>query len=276
MNNTNATGKPFKRLLLTGAAGNLGRQVRGALAQWADVVRASDIAPLDDAAAHEEVSSVDLADRDAVMRLVEGVDAIVHLGGISVEAPFDDLIEANIRGTYNIYEAARRHGVKRVVFASSNHAIGFHPVTEVLDADAPQRPDSLYGVTKCFGESLSRYYFDRFGIETVCLRIGSSFEEPKNPRMLVTYLSYRDFIELVRCSLFTNRVGHTVVYGASNNPLKWWDNTKAAFLGFNPQDSSAEFNDRFPVTAPTAERDDPAQRFQGGAFVLGEPMERSQ
>jgi uronate dehydrogenase len=110
----------------------------------------------------------------------------------------------------------------------------------------------------------------------VCLRIGSSFEEPKNPRMLVTYLSYRDFIELVRCSLFTNRVGHTIVYGASNNPLKWWDNTKAAFLGFNPQDSSAEFNDRFPVTAPTAERDDPAQQFQGGAFVLGEPMERSQ
>ena len=275
MDQSTATGKPFKRLLLTGAAGNLGRQLRGALAQWADVVRASDIAPIDDAAAHEEVSAVDLADRDAVMRLVEGVDAIVHLGGISIDAPFDDLIEANIRGTYNIYEAARRHGVRRVVFASSNHAIGFHPVTEVLDADAPQRPDSLYGVTKCFGESLSRYYFDRFGIETVCLRIGSSFEEPKNPRMLVTYLSYRDFIELVHCSLFTNRVGHTVVYGASDNPVKWWDNSKAGFLGFNPQDSSVEFNDRFPVRAPTDDHDDPAQRFQGGAFVLGEPMERS-
>ena len=275
MDQSTATGKPFKRLLLTGAAGNLGRQLRGALAQWADVVRASDIAPIDDAATHEEVSAVDLADRDAVMRLVEGVDAIVHLGGISIDAPFDDLIEANIRGTYNIYEAARRHGVRRVVFASSNHAIGFHPVTEVLDADAPQRPDSLYGVTKCFGESLSRYYFDRFGIETVCLRIGSSFEEPKNPRMLVTYLSYRDFIELVRCSLFTNRVGHTVVYGASDNPVKWWDNSKAGFLGFNPQDSSVEFNDRFPVRAPTDDHDDPAQRFQGGAFVLGKPMERS-
>jgi uronate dehydrogenase len=208
------------------------------------------------------------------MRLVDGVEAIVHLGGISIDAPFDDLIEANIRGTYNIYEAARRHGVKRVVFASSNHAIGFHPVTEVLDADAPQRPDSLYGVTKCFGESLSRYYFDRFGIETVCLRIGSSFEEPKNPRMLVTFLSFRDFIELVRCSLFTNRVGHTVVYGASDNPVKWWDNSKAGFLGFNPQDSSSQFDGLFPTRAPTDDRDDPAQRFQGGPFVLGEPMER--
>jgi uronate dehydrogenase len=271
---TTGTRKPFRRLLLTGAAGNLGRQLRGALAEWADIVRVSDIASLGEAAAHEEAQVVDLADRPAVMHLVEGVDAIVHLGGISVDAPFDDLVGANITGTYNIYEAARRHGVKRVVFASSNHAIGFHPVTEVLDADAPQRPDSLYGVTKCFGEALSRYYFDRFGIETVCLRIGSSFEEPKNPRMLVTFLSYRDFIELVRCSLLTNRVGHAIVYGVSDNPVKWWDNTKAGFLGFRPRDSSEQFAGLFPIAAPTADYDDPAQRFQGGAFVVGEPMER--
>ncbi|MFP3569850.1 NAD-dependent epimerase/dehydratase family protein [Paraburkholderia sp. SIMBA_030] len=271
-----ASFKPFRRLLLTGAAGNLGRQLRGALANWAEVVRVSDIAKLGEPAPHEETSIVDLADRPAVMQLVEGVDAIVHLGGISVDAPFEDLLGANIAGTYNLYEAARKHGVKRVVFASSNHVIGFHPVTEVLDTDAPQRPDSLYGVTKCFGEALSRYYYDRFGIETVCLRIGSSFEEPKNPRMLVTYLSYRDFIELVRCSLFTNRVGHVVVYGASNNPVKWWDNTKAGFLGFNPRDSAAQFAERFPATAPSDSHDDPAQRFQGGPFVLGQPMEAKQ
>ncbi|RQR66929.1 NAD(P)-dependent oxidoreductase [Burkholderia sp. Bp9126] len=271
---TTEAGKPFRRLLLTGAAGNLGCQLRGALADWADIVRVSDVAPLGDAAAHEEVRGVDLANRQAVMALVDGVDAIVHFGGISVDAPFDDLLEANIRGTYNLYEAARRHGVKRIVFASSNHAIGFHPVTEVLDADSPQRPDSLYGVTKCFGEALSRYYFDRFGIETVCVRIGSSFEAPKNPRMLVTYLSYRDLIELVRCALLTNRVGHVVVYGMSDNPVKWWDNTKAGFLGFRPRDSSEPFAERFPLTAPTADYDDPAQRYQGGGFVLGEPMER--
>ncbi|MBV8628946.1 MAG: NAD(P)-dependent oxidoreductase [Paraburkholderia sp.] len=267
--------KPFRRLLLTGAAGNLGRQLRGALADWADIVRLSDIAPLGEAAAHEELAVVDLADRAAVDALVEGVDAIVHLGGISIDAPFDDLLEANIRGLYNLYAAAHKYGVKRIVFASSNHAIGFHPTTSVLDADSPTRPDSLYGVTKCFGESLSRYYYDRFGLETVCVRIGSSFEEPKNPRMLVTYLSYRDFIELVRCSLFTNRVGHTIVYGASNNPVKWWDNSKASFLGFNPQDSSEKFNGLFPLTGPTDNRDDPAQLYQGGPFVLGEPMERA-
>jgi uronate dehydrogenase len=268
-----AARKPFHRLLLTGAAGNLGKQLRGALAQWADVVRLSDVAPLGETAAHEEAVSVDLADKAAVHQLLEGVDAVVHLGGISVEAPFEDLLEANIRGLYNLYSAAQKHGVKRIVYASSNHAVGFHPVTEVLDIDAPLRPDSLYGVTKCFGESLSRYYFDRFGLETVCLRIGSSFEQPKNPRMLVTYLSFRDLIELVRCSLFTNRVGHAIVYGVSDNRTKWVDNTKAAFLGFRPQDSSAEFEHLFPVGAPTAELDDPTQRFQGGPFVLAGPME---
>jgi uronate dehydrogenase len=274
MNQPSATSrKPFRRLLLTGAAGNLGRQLRGALADWADIVRVSDIVTLGVAAPHEETNVVDLADRQAVMHLVEGVDAIVHLGGISIDAPFDDLLEANIRGTYNVYEAARKHGVKRIVFASSNHAVGFHPVTSVLDADAPLRPDCLYGVTKCFGESLSRYYFDRFGLETVCLRIGSSFEQPKNPRMLVTHLSYRDFIELVRCSLFTNRVGHAIVYGVSDNRTKWVDNTKAAFLGFRPQDSSIEFEHLFPVIAPGANLDDPTQRFQGGPFVLAGPME---
>ena len=138
------------------------------------------------------------------------------------------------------------------------------------------RPDSLYGVTKCFGESLSRYYFDRFGIETVNLRIGSSFEEPKNPRMLVTYLSYRDFVELVRCWLFTNRVGHAiVVYGVSDNRDEVGRQPEGGFLGFNPQDSSAQFERALlRRERPTADRDDPTQRFQGGPFVMAEPMER--
>lgn len=270
-----SSGKPFGRLLLTGAGGNLGRQLRGALADWASAVRVSDIAPLGEAAPHEELCPVDLADRAAVMKMVEGVDAIVHLGGISIDAPFDDLLEANIRGTYNLYEAARKHGVKRVVFASSNHVTGFHPVTSVLDADTDHRPDSLYGVTKSFGESLSRYYYDRFGIETVCLRIGSSFDEPKNARMLVTFLSFGDFIELVRCSLFANRVAHAVIYGVSDNPASWWNNAKASFLGYRPRDSSAPYAERFPATAPNADLADPAQLFQGGPFVLGEPMQKN-
>jgi len=272
-NRTTVAPRPFRRVLLTGAAGNLGRQLRGALAAWADVVRVSDIASLGDTAPHEEAAVVDLADRAAVHALLEGVDAVVHLGGISVEAPFDDLLDSNIRGLYNLYSAAQRHGVRRVIYASSNHAVGFHPVTSVLDVDVPLRPDCLYGVTKCFGEALSRYYFDRFGLETVCLRIGSSFDVPKNARMLVTYLSYRDFVELVRCALFTNRVGHAIVYGVSDNRIKWVDNTKAAFLGFRPRDSSTEFESLFPGGAPDADFADPIQRFQGGPFVMAGPME---
>jgi uronate dehydrogenase len=271
---TSSARKPFHRLLLTGAAGNLGVQLRGALGAWADVVRVSDIASLSAAAGHEEAVSADLADRAAVDALLEGVDAIVHLGGISIDAPFDDLLEANIRGVYNLYAAAAKHGVKRVVYASSNHVVGFHPVTSVVDVDAPLRPDSLYGVTKCFGEALSRYYFDRFGIETVCLRIGSSFDAPKNRRMMVTFLSFRDFIELVRCSLFANRVGHAIVYGVSDNPTKWVDNTKASFLGFRPQDSSEQFAHLFEAVAPNADFDDMAQRFQGGPFAAAAPLER--
>jgi len=270
---TSTPAKPFRRLLLTGAAGNLGRQLRAALGDWADIVRVTDIAPLGETAAHEEAVVADLADRAAVNALVDGVDAIVHLGGISVDAPFDALIEANIRGVYNLYAAAHQFGVRRIVYASSNHVVGFHPVTEVVDVDSPARPDSLYGVTKCFGESLSRYYFDRFGLEKVCLRIGSSFEAPRNPRMLVTFLSFRDFIELVRCSLMTNRVGHAIVYGVSDNRTKWIDNAKAAFLGYRPQDSSTPFEHLFPASGPDSNLDDPAQRYQGVGFVVGEPMD---
>lgn len=267
------SGKPFRRLLLTGAAGNLGKQLRGKLAEWADIVRVSDIVPVSADAPHEEAMQVDLADRAAVHALLEGVDALVHLGGISVEAPFDDILQANILGLYNVYSAAQKQGVKRIVYASSNHAVGFHEVTEVLDTDAPHRPDGMYGLSKCFGEDLSRYYYDRFGLETVCLRIGSSFEQPKNPRMMVTYLSYRDLAELVRCSLFTNRVGHAIVYGVSDNPTLWVDNTKASFLGYRPQDSSAEFAGLFPAKAPDTQLDDWTQRYQGGPFVLMGPME---
>jgi uronate dehydrogenase len=264
--------KPFKRLLLTGAAGNLGRILRVALRDWADVVRCTDISPMEAAGPGEEVVEADLADRAAVLAACESVDAIVHMGGISVEAPFDDVLQANILGTYNLYSAAQKQGVRRVIYASSNHAIGFYKQTEVIDANDPVRPDSMYGISKCFGESLSRYYFDRFGIETVCMRIGSAFEAPQNPRMLVTYLSFADLIELVRCSLFALRVDHTIVFGVSDNPSKWWDNTSAAHLGFVAKDSSRPFADRFPPEGPL-DTSDVTRLYHGGPYVLLGPME---
>ena len=260
----------FERLLLTGAAGGLGRALRGRLVELTRTLRLSDITDAPDAAPGTEWMKCDLADGAAVHELLRGVDAVVHLGAISTDAPFEPIMQANILGVFHLYEAARRHGVKRVVFASSNHTIGFYRQGERIDANSPTRPDSFYGVSKVFGEELSRFYFDRYGVETVCLRIGSSFTEPKDRRMLVTWLSYEDLFELVRRSLVTPNVGHTIVYGASANSDSWWDNSKAAHLQWHPVDSSEQFRAKVEAQPPLA-ADDPAVRYQGGAYVKGGP-----
>jgi uronate dehydrogenase len=260
------------RLLLTGAAGALGRQLRQSLKPFANTLRQSDVAAMEPAGAGEEVVPCDLADKAAVDRLVAGCQAIVHLGGVSVERPFEEILEANIKGVFHLYEGARRHGAKRVVFASSNHVIGFHKQGEMLDAASPRRPDGYYGLSKSYGEDLSRFYFDRYGIETACLRIGSSFPEPKDRRMLITWLSYRDLTELVRCCLFAPTLGHTIVYGASANRDRWWDNSGAAHIGFHPQDSSEPFRAKVEAQPPL-DPADPAAQFQGGAFVKNGPYE---
>ncbi|MES2074756.1 MAG: NAD(P)-dependent oxidoreductase [Pseudomonadota bacterium] len=271
---TQASTKPFKRLLLTGAAGGLGKILRERIRPWAEVVRLSDIGDLGPAGPGEEVVRCDLADKAAVLALLDGVDAVLHFGGISTEHDFEAIMAANIAGTYNLYEAAHKCGVRRVVFASSNHTIGYYRTTEQIDADSPLRPDSLYGVSKCFGESLSRYYYDRTGIETVCLRIGSSFPEPVNPRMLVTWFSYDDLVESLRCALFTPRVGHSILFGVSANPAAWWDNRKAAHLGFHAKDSSSRFAAQFPDSGAYPAADDAATIYQGGGFVQAGPIYR--
>jgi len=269
----NAQAKSFSRLLLTGAAGGLGQVLRQRLPAFARVLRVSDRAALGSGQPGEEVVQCDLADRGAVFDLVAGCDAVVHFGGISVEDRFDAILQSNIVGVFNLYEAVRKHGIKRVVFASSNHVTGFYRQSEQIDTEVPMRPDGLYGVSKCFGENLSRFYFDRHRIETVCLRIGSSFPLVKDRRMLSTYLSYDDLVELVRCSLVAPDAGHTVIYGMSDNSVKWWDNSKAAHLGFRPKDSSDPQRERVESAAPPPAADHPTAVYQGGAFVLAGPFD---
>lgn len=264
--------KPFRRILLTGAAGGLGKMLRQRIGAWADVVRLSDLGGLGEAGPGEEIVYCDLADRQAMLQLLEGVDAVLHFGGVSTEVAWDPILQANIVGVKNLYEAAQKAGVKRIVFASSNHAIGFHPTTTHLDADSPTRPDGLYGVSKVFGEQLSRYYWDRFGLETVCIRIGFSFPEPKTYRNMVTFLHYDDLVELLRCSLFTPRVGHTIAYGMSDNSTSWWDNSKASHLGYQPRRSSREFAHLFPDSADYPAGDDLARLYQGGPFITTGPI----
>ncbi len=264
--------KNHKRLLLTGAAGGLGKALRERLKANCDVLRLADIANVGEAATGEEVMTVDLADADAVHKMVEGVDAIVHLGGVSVEGPFGPILQANILGLYNLYESARKHGCKRIVFASSNHVTGFYRQSETINADAPARPDGMYGLSKAFGEDLSRYYFDRYGIETACVRIGSSFPEPKDRRMLATWLSYDDLHRLITACLTTPVLGHSIIFGMSDNAVTWWDNSRANHIGYKPQDSSDIFRDAVYARTTQPDLEDPVAQFQGGGFVKAGPF----
>ncbi|GAB0063446.1 MULTISPECIES: NAD-dependent epimerase/dehydratase family protein [Pseudomonas syringae group] len=272
MASAHTTQTPFNRLLLTGAAGGLGKVLRETLRPYTKVLRLSDIAEMAPAVdGSEEVQVCDLADKNAVHQLVEGVDAIVHFGGVSVERPFEEILGANICGVFHIYEAARRHGVKRVIFASSNHVIGFYKQTETIDAHSPRRPDSYYGLSKSYGEDMASFYFDRYGIETVSIRIGSSFAEPQNRRMMSTWLSFADLTQLIERSLYTPDVGHTVVYGVSDNNTVWWDNRLASKLDYKPKDSSEVFREKVDAQ-PLPAADDPAMLYQGGAFVASGPF----
>lgn len=259
--------KTHHRILLTGAAGQLGRVLRSALKANCEVLRLSDKAPLGEALAGEEVVQADLANAQAVGRAVAGCDAVVHFGGISVESPFDAILQANILGLYNVYEAARTHGVRRVVFASSNHVVGFYDQGETITTEHPPRPDGFYGVSKAFGEDLSRLYFERDGIETACLRIGSCYPAPSDRRMLATWLSHGDLHRLVGACLSTPVLGHTIVFGMSNNAATWWDNSRARHIGYVPQDSSDVFRATIFGQTEPPDPNNPAQRKQGGAFV---------
>ncbi|MEP7303253.1 MAG: NAD(P)-dependent oxidoreductase [Caldimonas sp.] len=263
----------YPRLLLTGAAGALGKVLRPRLKKLCRTLRVSDIVPLDAAAEGEELVVCPLQDGAAVHALVAGVEAIVHLGGVSTEGPFEPILQANIVGAWNLYEAARKHGTRRIIFASSNHVTGFYRQDEVISPGDPMRPDGHYGLSKAFGENLSRFYFDRYGIETVCLRIGSSFPEPKDRRMLATWLSYDDLERLVVASLMAPVVGHSVVYGLSDNSTSWWDNTSSTHLGYRPQDSSEPFRAALEARQARPDPADPVARFQGGGFVARGPFD---
>jgi uronate dehydrogenase len=257
----------MQRLLITGAAGGLGSVMRRRLAHLAETVRLSDIADAGPAGPNEEVVTCDLGDRQAVHDLVAGCDGVVHFGGISVEDKFAKILNANIVGIYNLYEAVRKTAKPRVIFASSNHVIGFYRQDQQLDARATPRPDGLYGVSKCFGEAMANMYHDKFGIETAIVRIGSCFPEPKDRRMLATWMSADDLVSLVECAFRAVRLGCPVIYGVSDNDTVWWDNRSVAYLGWGPKHNSAAFRDKIHASQPAPAPDDPAALYQGGKFT---------
>lgn len=227
----------MQRVLITGAAGALGKVLREKLAGAYPILRLSDAVEMAPAKKGEEVARCELSDAAQVDELCRGVDAIVHLGGQSVEAPWPRVMQSNIVGLVNLYEAARKAGVKKILFATSNHAVGFYRRSQTIDHTANARPDSRYGLSKAFGEDVSFYYAHKHGISGFCMRIGSCFPKPVNARMLWTWLSYPDFVRLVRVGLAADYT-YEIVYGVSRNTRMFWDNANAYRLGYDPKDDA--------------------------------------
>lgn len=253
-------------VLLTGAAGALGHWLRPHLAKRAGGLRSTDIRPFGPALEGEEIAPADLADAAAVDRVAAGTEAIVHFGAVSVEDSFARILQANMIGTHNVLEAARRHGVRRIVYASSIHVVGFYPTTEQVGADAPPRPDSYYGVSKAFGENLARLYVEKAALEVACLRIGVVLAEPTAPRNLWTWLSPADLLRLVDTYLDAPRLGFTIVYGISDNDRRWWLNDKAE-PPFRPQENAEDHAARLLPDGDRRDPADPGVRYHGGPFI---------
>lgn len=261
----------MKKLVLTGAAGRLGSYLREPLSKMADVLVSTDL--VDDLGKlydGEQYVKADLASLSDMESLLEGADMVVHFGAIGDEAPFDAIMQANILGAYNVWEAASRNGVKRVVYASSIHAVGMHPKTDFIGIDAPHRPDTYYGLAKCFAEDLASLYWDKRNIESVCMRI-LSCAQVTNARALGSWLSYDDLIHLVERSINTPVTGFSVVYGVSNNDRAPVDNSKASFLGYRPKDNAEQFAEQILAEAPQADPNDPGQMCHGGPFAAVDP-----
>ncbi len=256
--------RPAKPVLLTGASGNLGRALTRALSAQGWALRLTDIAPFpDQLPSGVAFTRADLNDGVTTLRLAEGCGAILHFGGVSTEKPFEEVLGPNIRGLYHIYEAARRERA-RVVFASSNHAIGFHERTETIDADTEFLPDTYYGLSKAYGELMGRLYWYKHGVESISIRIGSSFPEPTNARMLATWLSYGDLARLVARCVLAETVGCRVIWGASKNArMTWWRNDAREAIGWSPQDSADPFAGQL---AGKVSGDPIEERYMGGAY----------
>lgn len=255
---------PAKPVLLTGASGALGRMLAKALGEAGWTLTLTDIAPFPDPLpAGARFAAADLADGPAIARLAAGCGAILHFGGTSVEKPFDEVIGPNIRGLYNVYEAARQEGA-RVLFASSNHTVGFHERTRTITPGDMPLPDGYYGASKVYGEMLGRLYWHKHGVESVLVRIGSCFPKPVDARMLATWLSYPDLARLAQRAVLAERTGCCVIWGTSaNTAMTWWRDDARALIGWTPEDSADGYAEE--VGAITS-GDPVVEAHQGGGY----------
>ncbi|MGO9170981.1 MAG: NAD-dependent epimerase/dehydratase family protein [Rhodomicrobium sp.] len=259
----------MRRILLTGAAGKVGSRLRLLLQPAYDLVL-SDIEPPADLGASETFIAADLAEAAAIERATAGVEGIIHLGGQSVEAPWETILRSNIVGTYNLFEAARKQGVKRVVYASSNHAVGFYPRSETIGTAVLPLPDTRYGVSKAFGEALGALYAYKYGLGVLCIRIGNVSDAPADERRLAIWLKPEDLVSLIRIGLEREDLLYEVVYGMSDNARRWWDNSRAHELGYQPAGRSGDFASAALAAQAGLPADEIGDRFQGGSFCSEE------
>ena len=260
----------MKTILVTGAAGDVGTHLRRELA-GKYVLKVSDLRSLKKINKEEKFVRADISKFSDALRITKGVDAVVHLGGYSVEGPWDEILNANIIGCYNVFEAARRNGVKRILFPSSNHATGFYRRDHTIDHRVYPKPDGRYGVSKVFGEALGSLYADKYGMEVFCIRIGNVNPEPIDKRRLSIWLSPRDLAQLVTIGIENPNVRFEIVYGVSRNKRSWYDNANAYRLGYKPQDDAESYAKE--IIAREKPGGDPiAKTYQGGTFTVAEEV----
>jgi len=260
----------MKRVLLTGAAGDIGRRLRTLLRPIYPQLRLSDLKRPADLHGEEEFVAAELGELAAVERAVEGCEGIIHLGGQSVEGSWETILNANIIGCRNLFEAARRQGVERVVFASSNHAVGFYPRVKRIGTDVTVRPDTRYGLSKAFGEALGALYADKYGLRVLCLRIGNLGDRPLDQRRLAIWLSPEDLVQLIRIGLEHPDLEYEIFYGASFNERTWWDNSRAYAYGYRPTGRAEDFREQAMAEQAKLAVDPVGDYYQGGSFCAQE------
>ncbi|MGA9036440.1 MAG: NAD(P)-dependent oxidoreductase [Pseudolabrys sp.] len=259
----------MQKILITGAAGDVGTRLRKLL-KGVYSLRVSDIRKPADLGADDEFVSADLGDYEQTKQITAGIDGIVHLGGYSVEGPWETIHKSNIVGCYNLFEAAYRSGVKRIVFASSNHAVGFYLRDRKIGVDVTVRPDSRYGVSKAFGEAVGALYADKHGLRVTCIRIGNVGDKPLDKRRLSIWVKPEDLAQLIRIGLEHPDIRFEIFYGASDNAAGWWDNSNARRYGYRPQFRSEDFRDEAMAAQAKLPADPVGDRFQGGPFCSDE------
>jgi len=259
----------MKTILITGAAGDVGTHLRRELA-GKYVLRVSDLRSLKKINNEEQFVRADISKMSDALRITKGVDAIVHMGGYSVEGPWEGILNANIIGCYNVFEAARRNGVKRILFPTSNHAVGFYRREQTIDHRVYPKPDSRYGVSKVFGEALGSLYADKYGMEVFCMRIGNVNPVPIDKRRLSILFTPRDLAQLVTIGIEHPGIRFEIVYGISRNKRAWYDNANAFRLGYQPGDDSEKWAGE--VLAREKAGDPTAEQYQGGMFCVAEEI----